>query len=60
VPPDPILTIDREGDHLSVKEMLNPGRSFFAASEEVFFSKADDEFLFGRRRPGNVNGVADR
>jgi hypothetical protein len=39
---------------------LNPGRSFFAASEEVFFSKADDEFLFGRRRPGNVNGVADR
>jgi hypothetical protein len=36
VPPDPILTIHREGDHLSVQENVEPRQELFAASEEIF------------------------
>jgi hypothetical protein len=49
VPPDPILTIHREGDHLSVQENVEPRQQLFAAS---VFSKADDEFLFGPQTAG--------
>jgi hypothetical protein len=46
-PPDLILTIRREGDHLSVQENNEPKQELFPKSEKDFFSKmADDVFTF--------------
>jgi CubicO group peptidase (beta-lactamase class C family) len=46
-PPDLILTIRREGDHLSVQENSEPKQELFPESERDFFSKvADDMFTF--------------
>jgi hypothetical protein len=47
VPPDLVLTIRREGDHLSVQENDEPKQELFPESERDFFSKAaDDVFTF--------------
>jgi CubicO group peptidase (beta-lactamase class C family) len=46
-PPYLILTIRREGDHLSIQENDEPRQDLFAESETKFFSKvADDELTF--------------
>jgi CubicO group peptidase (beta-lactamase class C family) len=46
-PPNLILTIRREGDHLSVQENDEPKQELFPESEKDFFSKvADDVFTF--------------
>ena len=46
-PPNLILTIKREGDHLSLQENDEPKQELFAESEIKFFSKLnDDEFTF--------------
>jgi CubicO group peptidase (beta-lactamase class C family) len=46
-PPNLILTIRREGDHLSVQENNEPKQDVFPESEKDFFSKmADDVFTF--------------
>jgi CubicO group peptidase (beta-lactamase class C family) len=54
-PPDLILTIRREGDHLSVQENNEPKQDLFPESEKDFFSKvADDVFTFEVDSQGNV------
>lgn len=46
-PPKLILTIRREGDHLSVQENDEPKQDLFPESETRFFSKvAEDVFTF--------------
>ncbi len=46
-PPSLILTVRREGNHLSVQENDEPKQELFPESEREFFSKvADDEFSF--------------
>jgi len=46
-PPNLILTVRREGDHLSVQENDEPKQELFPESEVDFFSKvADDVFTF--------------
>jgi len=46
-PPDLILVIRREGDHLSVQENDEPKQELFAETDRDFFSKAaDDVFTF--------------
>jgi CubicO group peptidase (beta-lactamase class C family) len=46
-PPNLILTIQREGDHLSIQENDEPKQELFPESERDFFSKvADDVFTF--------------
>ena len=46
-PPNLILTIRREGDHLSIQENDEPKQDLFAQGERDFFSKvADDELSF--------------
>ncbi len=55
VPPDLLLVIRREGDHLSIQENDEPKQELFATSETVFFSKvADDELTFEMDRNGRV------
>ena len=44
-PPNLILTIKREGDHLSIQENDEPKQSLFATSESRFFSKVNDDEL---------------
>src|SRR2546426_8932480 len=44
-PPNLILTIKREGDHLSIQENDEPKQYLFAASESRFFSKVNDDEL---------------
>jgi CubicO group peptidase (beta-lactamase class C family) len=44
--PDMILTIRREGDHLSVQENDEPKQDLFPESEVDFFAKNDDVFTF--------------
>ncbi len=61
VPPDLILTIQREGDHLSIQENDEPKQELFAASQTVFFSKvADDEFTFEMDASGHVTQMVLR
>lgn len=58
VPPDLILVIRREGDHLSIQENDEPKQELYAASETVFFSKlADDEFTFELDASGRVTQI---
>jgi CubicO group peptidase (beta-lactamase class C family) len=46
-PPNLILTIRREGDHLSIQENEEPKQELFPESDKDFFSKvADDVFTF--------------
>ena len=46
-PPNLILTIRREGDHLSIQENSEPKQDLFPESDKDFFSKvADDVFTF--------------
>jgi len=44
-PPNLILTIKREGDHLSIQENDEPKQELFAESESKFFSKLNDDEL---------------
>jgi CubicO group peptidase (beta-lactamase class C family) len=44
-PPNLILTIRREGDHLSIQENDEPKQELFAESETRFFSKLNDDEL---------------
>jgi CubicO group peptidase (beta-lactamase class C family) len=61
VPPDLILVIRREGDHLSIQENDEPKQELYAASETVFFSKlADDEFTFELDASGRVTQIVLR
>jgi len=60
-PPNLILTIRREGNHLSVQENDEPKQELFAESETVFFSKmADDEFTFELDANGHVTRMVLR
>jgi CubicO group peptidase (beta-lactamase class C family) len=44
-PPNLILTIKREGDHLTIQENDEPKQELFAESESKFFSKLNDDEL---------------
>jgi len=44
-PPNLILTIKREGNHLSIQENDGPKQDLFAESESKFFSKVNDDEL---------------
>ena len=44
-PPNLILTIRREGDHLSIQENDEPKQELFAESERKFFTKVNDDEL---------------
>jgi CubicO group peptidase (beta-lactamase class C family) len=44
-PPNLILTVRREGDHLSVQENDEPKQELFPESERDFFSKVADDVL---------------
>jgi CubicO group peptidase (beta-lactamase class C family) len=56
--PDLILTIRREGDHLTVQENDEPKQQLFPESERDFFSKvADDVFTFEVDSQGQVTGM---
>jgi CubicO group peptidase (beta-lactamase class C family) len=56
--PDVILTIRREGDHLSIQENDEPKQELFPESETDFFSKtADDVFTFEVNSKGRVTKV---
>ena len=44
-PPNLIVTIRREGDHLSIQENDEPKQELFAESESKFFSKLNDDEL---------------
>ena len=60
-PPNLILTIRREGDHLTVQENNEPKQEVFAESENQFFSKvADDVLIFGRDSSGKVTRLIVR
>jgi CubicO group peptidase (beta-lactamase class C family) len=54
-PPNPILIIRREADHLSVQEGDEPKEELFPESDKDFFSKtADDLFTFEMDNQGRV------
>ena len=54
-PPNLILVVRREGDHLSVQENEEPKEEVFPESEKDFFSKlADDVFTFEMDSQGRV------
>ena len=44
-PPNLILTIKRDGDHLTIQENDEPKQELFAESESKFFSKLNDDEL---------------
>ncbi len=57
-PPNLILTVRREGNHLSIQENEEPKHELFPESERSFFSKvADDEFTFQVDANGHVTGM---
>jgi CubicO group peptidase (beta-lactamase class C family) len=57
-PPNLILTIRREGDHLSIQENDEPKQDLFAESESKFFSKLnDDELSFEVDNQGRATGI---
>jgi CubicO group peptidase (beta-lactamase class C family) len=57
-PPTLILTIRREGDHLSIQENDEPKQELFAESEREFFSKvSSDELTFETDSAGRVTGM---
>ena len=60
-PPNLILTVRREGNHLSVQENDEPKQEVFPESEREFFSKvADDELTFEVDSQGRVTGMTLR
>ena len=57
-PPNLILTIRREGDHLSIQENDEPKQELFAESESRFFSKLnDDELTFQVDNQGRATAM---
>lgn len=57
-PPDMILTIRHEGDHLSVQENDEPKQDLLPESETDFFSTtADDVFTFENDSQGHVTSM---
>jgi CubicO group peptidase (beta-lactamase class C family) len=57
-PPDLILTIRREGDHLSVQENDEPKQDLLSESEIDFFSTvADDVFTFQTDAQEHATGI---
>jgi CubicO group peptidase (beta-lactamase class C family) len=57
-PPDLILTVRREGDHLSVQENDEPKQELLPESETDFFSTvADDVMAFQVDSAGKVTGM---
>jgi CubicO group peptidase (beta-lactamase class C family) len=60
-PPNLILTIRREGDHLSIQENEEPKQELFPESPTDFFSKvADDVLTFEMDSQGHVTGIVLR
>ncbi len=58
IPPSIILTIRREGDHLSVQENDEPKQDLLPESETDFFSAtADDAYTFKRDNSGRVTAL---
>jgi CubicO group peptidase (beta-lactamase class C family) len=58
LPPNIILTIRREGDHLSVQENDEPKQDLLSESETDFFSTvADDAYTFERDSKGKVTAM---
>jgi CubicO group peptidase (beta-lactamase class C family) len=54
-PPNLVLVVRQEGDHLSVRENEEPQEELFPESEKDFFSKtADDVFTFEMDNRGRV------
>lgn len=54
-PPNLILTIRREGDHLSIQENDEPKQELFAETDTRFFSKLnDDELTFQLDNQGHA------
>jgi CubicO group peptidase (beta-lactamase class C family) len=57
-PPNLILTIRREGDHLSIQENDEPKQELFGESESKFFSRASgDEFTFQLDNQGRATAM---
>jgi CubicO group peptidase (beta-lactamase class C family) len=57
-PPDLILVIRREGDHLSVQENDEPKQELFAESDRDFFAKVnDDAYTFEVDAQGRVTSM---
>jgi Domain of unknown function (DUF3471) len=60
-PPNLILVIRRQGDHLSVQENEEPKQELFPESEQSFFSKvADDVYTFETDGQGRLVRVVLR
>jgi CubicO group peptidase (beta-lactamase class C family) len=58
IPPNIIIVIRREGDHLSAQENDEPKQELYPESEREFFSKmADDEFTFELDAQGRVTSM---
>jgi CubicO group peptidase (beta-lactamase class C family) len=58
IPPNTVLIIRREGDHLSVQENDEAKQELFPESDREFFSKmADDEFTFELDAQGHVTSM---
>jgi CubicO group peptidase (beta-lactamase class C family) len=57
-PPNLILTIKREGDHLSIQENDEPKQELFAETESKFFSKLNgDELTFQVDNQGRATAM---
>ncbi len=58
IPPDVILVVRREGDHLSVQENDEPKQDLLPESETDFFSTtADDAYTFEADQQGRVTAM---
>ena len=56
--PDKILTIRREGDHLSVQENDEPKQELMPESETDFYStSSDDSMTFQTDRQGKMTAM---
>jgi D-alanyl-D-alanine-carboxypeptidase/D-alanyl-D-alanine-endopeptidase len=57
-PPDLILVIRREGDHLSVQENDEPKEELFGETDRDFFAKVnDDAYTFELDAQGRVTSM---
>ncbi len=57
-PPDLVLVIRREGDHLSIQENDEPKQELFGETDRDFFSKvADDVFTFEADGQGRITSM---
>ena len=58
VPPDIVIVVSREGDHLSLQENDEPKEELLPESDTDFFSPtADDVFTFQTDAQGRVTGM---